>query len=99
MAGTGKVAYTANMSGKVSDYGTGKKENYDVAVRLVGTRLFQAHLDAAASEHVMRMVAMKNATDNAGDLIEDLTLAMNKARQGAITQELSEISAGVEAMK
>ena len=70
-----------------------------VAVRLVGTRLFQAHLDAAASEHVMRMVAMKNATDNAGDLIEDLTLAMNKARQGAITQELSEISAGVEAMK
>ena len=70
-----------------------------VASRLVGARLFQAHLDASASEHVMRMVAMKNATDNAGDLIEDLTLAMNKARQGAITQELSEISAGVEAMK
>ena len=39
MAGTGKVAYTANMSGKVSDYGTGKKENYDVAVRLVGKDL------------------------------------------------------------
>jgi F-type H+-transporting ATPase subunit gamma len=70
-----------------------------VTYRLVGARLFQAHLDSAASEHVMRMVAMKNATDNAGDLIEDLTLAMNKARQGAITQELSEISAGVEAMK
>lgn len=69
-----------------------------VAQRLVGARLFQALLDARASEHVMRMVAMKNATDNAGDLIEDLTLAMNKARQGAITQELSEISAGVEAM-
>lgn len=70
-----------------------------VTYRLVGARLFQALLDARASEHVMRMVAMKNATDNAGDLIEDLTLAMNKARQGAITQELSEISAGVEAMK
>lgn len=69
-----------------------------VTYRLVGARLFQALLDARASEHVMRMVAMKNATDNAGDLIDDLTLAMNKARQGAITQELSEITAGVEAM-
>lgn len=70
-----------------------------VAYRLVGARLFQAHLDASASEHVMRMVAMKNATDNASDLIDDLTLAMNKSRQGAITQELTEISASVEAMK
>lgn len=69
-----------------------------ITYRLVGARLFQALLDSRASEHVMRMVAMKNATDNAGDLIDDLTLAMNKARQGAITQELSEISAGVEAM-
>ncbi|NCU40794.1 ATP synthase F1 subunit gamma, partial [Candidatus Saccharibacteria bacterium] len=69
-----------------------------VTYRLVGARLFQAILDSRASEHVVRMVAMKNATDNAGDLIDDLTLAMNKARQGAITQELSEISAGVEAM-
>lgn len=70
-----------------------------VAYRLVGSRLFQAMLDSRASEHSMRMLAMKNATDNASDLIDDLTLAMNKARQGAITQELSEISAGVEAMK
>lgn len=70
-----------------------------VAYRLVGARLFQAMLDARASEHSMRMMAMKNATDNASDLVDDLTLAMNKARQGAITQELSEISAGVEAMK
>jgi len=45
------------------------------------------------------MLAMKNATDNATDLVDDLTLVMNKARQGAITQELSEISAGVEALK
>ncbi|MFZ1258292.1 MAG: ATP synthase F1 subunit gamma [Candidatus Saccharimonas sp.] len=70
-----------------------------VAYRLVGARLFQALLDARASEHSMRMMAMKNATDNASDLVDDLTLAMNKARQGSITQELSEISAGVEAMK
>lgn len=69
-----------------------------VAHRLIGARLFQAMLDAKASEHSMRMMAMKNATDNATDLVDDLTLAMNKSRQGAITQELTEISAGVEAM-
>ncbi len=71
----------------------------DAAYRLIGSQLFQALLDARASEHSMRMLAMKNATDNASDLVDDLTLAMNKARQGAITQELSEISAGAEAMK
>lgn len=70
-----------------------------VVTRLVEAQLFQALLDARASEHSMRMIAMKNATDNASDLVDDLTLAMNKARQGAITQELSEISAGAEAMK
>ena len=71
----------------------------DIAYRLIGARLFQALLDSRASEHSMRMLAMKNATDNATDLVDDLTLEMNKARQGAITQELSEITAGVEAMK
>ena len=70
-----------------------------VVYRLVGAQLFQAFLDARASEHSMRMLAMKNATDNAGDLIDDLTLEMNKARQAAITQELAEISGGAEAMK
>lgn len=69
-----------------------------VAHRLVGSRLFQAFLDARASEHSMRMLAMKNASDNAGDIVDALTLEMNKARQAGITQELSEISAGVEAM-
>lgn len=70
-----------------------------VAYRLVGAQIFQTLLDARASEHSMRMIAMKNATDNASDLVDDLTLAMNKARQGAITQELAEISGGVEALK
>jgi F-type H+-transporting ATPase subunit gamma len=70
-----------------------------VAYRLVEAQLFQALLDARASEHSMRMIAMKNATDNASDLVDDLTLEMNKARQGAITQELAEISGGVEALK
>ncbi|PLS81419.1 ATP synthase F1 subunit gamma [Candidatus Saccharibacteria bacterium] len=69
------------------------------AVRLIEAQLFQALLDSVASEHSMRMVAMKNATDNASDLIGDLTLEMNKVRQAAITQELAEISGGVEAMK
>lgn len=69
-----------------------------IAFRLVGAQLFQALLDARASEYSMRMIAMKNATDNASDLIDDLSLEMNKARQGAITQELAEISGGVEAL-
>ena len=70
-----------------------------VARRLVGAEIYQALLDARASEHSMRMLAMKNATDNASDLVDDLTLEMNKARQAAITQELAEISGGAEAMK
>jgi F-type H+-transporting ATPase subunit gamma len=68
-------------------------------MRLLEAQLYQAMLDANASEHSMRRIAMKNATDNAGDIIDDLTLEMNKVRQAGITQELSEISAGVEAMK
>lgn len=69
-----------------------------IAYRLVGAQLFQALLDSRASEYSMRMIAMKNATDNASDLVDDLSLAMNKARQGAITQEIAEISAGAEAL-
>ena len=69
-----------------------------VAYRLVGAQIFQALLDSRASEHSMRMMAMKNATDNASDLVDDLTLEMNKARQSAITQELAEISGGVQAL-
>jgi F-type H+-transporting ATPase subunit gamma len=70
-----------------------------VAVRLVEAKLYQAALDAKASEHAMRRVAMKNASDNAGEIVDDLTLEMNKVRQAAITQELAEISSGAEAMK
>ncbi len=70
-----------------------------VAYRLVEAQVYHALLTSRASEYVMRMMAMKNATDNATDLIDDLTLEMNKARQSAITQELAEISGGVEAMK
>jgi F-type H+-transporting ATPase subunit gamma len=68
-------------------------------IRLLEAQLYQALLDAKASEHSMRRVAMKNATDNATELVDDLTLEMNKVRQASITQELAEISGGAEAMK
>lgn len=70
-----------------------------VTERLIETEIVQALLDSRASEHSMRMMAMKNATDNATSLSDDLTLEMNKERQAAITQELAEISAGSEAVK
>ena len=69
-----------------------------VTYRLISAQIFQALLDAKASEYSMQMIAMKNATDNASDLADDLTIEMNKLRQGAITQELAEISGGVEAL-
>lgn len=72
---------------------------HHTAVRLIEAQLWQALLESLASEHSMRMVAMKNATDNANELIGDYTLEYNTARQGAITQELAEISGGVEALK
>jgi F-type H+-transporting ATPase subunit gamma len=67
-------------------------------VRLLEAQLYQARLEGVASEQSMRMIAMKNATDNASDLIDDLTLEFNNARQAAITQELAEISGGAEAL-
>lgn len=70
-----------------------------VTERLVEAQLNQIFSEAQASEQSMRMVAMKNATDNASDLIDDLTLAFNTARQAAITQELAEITGGAEAIK
>jgi F-type H+-transporting ATPase subunit gamma len=65
--------------------------------RYVATRLFQAVLEAKASEESSRMVAMKNATENAEDLIEDLTLSYNKVRQSNITREMIEIASGAQA--
>ncbi|MCA9333125.1 ATP synthase F1 subunit gamma [Candidatus Saccharibacteria bacterium] len=71
----------------------------NVAERLLEIQIWQAMLESIASEHSMRMMAMKSATDNASDLIDDLTLAFNTARQAAITQELAEITGGAEAIK
>jgi len=61
--------------------------------------IFGALLDAKASEHAARMTAMKSATDNADELIDDLTLSFNRARQAAITQEITEIVGGAAALE
>jgi F-type H+-transporting ATPase subunit gamma len=66
--------------------------------RYVETMVWQALLEGAAGEHGARMTAMKSATDNANDLAKELTLAMNKARQAQITQEILEIVGGAEAL-
>jgi F-type H+-transporting ATPase subunit gamma len=65
--------------------------------RYVATRVFQAVLELTASEQSARMVAMKNATENAQELIEDLTLTYNKVRQANITREMIEIATGAQA--
>ncbi|MCH8227374.1 MAG: F0F1 ATP synthase subunit gamma [Proteobacteria bacterium] len=69
-----------------------------VLVRYIESLVYQSVLENLASEHAARMIAMKNATDNAGELIDDLTLIFNKARQAAITQEISEIVGGAAAV-
>jgi F-type H+-transporting ATPase subunit gamma len=69
------------------------------AARLIQAQIWQALLEGLASEHAMRALAMKNATDNANELIDDYTLEYNTARQAAITQELAEITGGAEALK
>ena len=60
--------------------------------------IYRALLESTASEHGARMTAMRNASENAGDVIEDLTLEMNRARQAEITQEIMEVVAGAEAL-
>ncbi len=67
--------------------------------RFTGLQIYQALLESVASEHSARMVAMRNATDNAHELIGDLTLVMNKARQAGITKEMLDIAGGAEALK
>jgi F-type H+-transporting ATPase subunit gamma len=66
--------------------------------RYIETQVYQAVVENIACEQAARMIAMKNATDNAGDLIEELGLIYNKARQASITQELSEIVSGAAAV-
>jgi F-type H+-transporting ATPase subunit gamma len=67
--------------------------------RLIEMQLFAAILESQASEHSARMLAMRNATDAATEMSADLTLAYNQIRQGKITQEIAEISAGRAALE
>jgi F-type H+-transporting ATPase subunit gamma len=66
--------------------------------RFVEMEIYHAVLELIASEQSARMVAMRNAGDNAQDLIKDLTLSLNKARQEIITKEICDISGGAEAL-
>jgi len=69
-----------------------------VVPQLLKAVIYQVLLDAYASEHSSRMIAMQNATENAGKMQDDLRLTYNKARQAGITQEIAEIAAGAEAL-
>lgn len=66
--------------------------------RFVEVQVYQALLESIASEHSARMVAMRNASQNAKDMVSDLSLTLNKARQSQITREVSEIAAGANAL-
>ena len=80
-------------------YEPGKKEVLTALVpRLGEAELYQALVESNASEHSARMIAMKNATEAAGDMLNDLLLQYNRARQAGITQEIAEISAGSAAL-
>jgi F-type H+-transporting ATPase subunit gamma len=70
----------------------------DLLPRFVEVQLYQSILESIASEHSARMVAMRNATDNAKELTRDLTLSYNKTRQANITKEVSEIASGAAAL-
>lgn len=71
----------------------------DLIPRMLRIQLYKAVLDSVASEHGARMTAMHQATENASDLLKDLRLTYNKARQAAITNEILEIVSGAEALK
>lgn len=66
--------------------------------RFIEAQVYRAVVENIASEMSARMIAMKNATDNAGDIIKELQTVYNKARQSAITQEISEIVSGAAAV-
>jgi len=71
----------------------------EIVPRFTELQLYQAILESKASEHSARMVAMRNASDNASQLVDDLTLEYNKARQAAITSEILDIVGGAEALQ
>ena len=92
----------SNTSAQMSDVPVSYlfEPNYDILVKnmvekIARMQVYQMFLESNASEQSSKMMAMKNASEAAGEMIDELTLAFNKARQASITQEISEISAGV----
>ena len=78
------------------------QQREDILKRLIPAyveiSIFRALLESTASEHGARMTAMRNASENAGDIIKDLTLQMNRERQAEITQEILEVVSGAEGL-
>ena len=70
----------------------------EILPRFTELQIYQAILESIASEHSARMVAMRNATENANELLGNLTLSYNRARQSAITNEILDIVGGAEAL-
>ena len=92
------LAVGAVFGDKKIDYlfeGNQKKLIGSLAEKLTRMQIYQMLLESNASEQSSRMMAMKNASEAAGEMIDDLTLVFNKARQAGITREISEISAGM----
>lgn len=99
---TGRFSEEKESGSSVSDYliePSAESVLESLIPQLVQIMIYHALLESKASEHSARMVAMKNATDKSRDLVKSLTIKYNKARQAAITAEVSEITAGAEAMK
>ena len=71
----------------------------ELLISSLETTIYRAMLESTAAEHGARMTAMRNASENAGELIDSLTLAMNRARQAAITQEILEVVGGADALE
>jgi F-type H+-transporting ATPase subunit gamma len=99
-AATGKAGPTAGLASNEYDfYPSAESILEEILPASFLSRLFKCFLDAAVSEQVARMVAMKAATENAGGLIKSLSRQYNRARQSQITGEIMEILGGVEALK
>ena len=89
-------------SGEPADdylYEPSAREIFDTLLpRYVNSQVYQAMLESSAAEHAARMTAMEAATNNAGELIDSLTLTMNRVRQASITTEIIEVVSGAEAL-
>jgi len=100
--GFGEAVVMAQLRNALRAYALDTDDPAEILRRLVPDyveiSIYRALLESTASEHGARMTAMRNASENAGEVIEDLTLEMNRARQAEITQEIMEVVAGAESL-